>query len=84
MKELHLSVVSPEKTWFDGEVEMVTLPGIKGAFSILPRHAPIVSALKAGLLSYRMADGEHTLNILSGFVEVNNDKVTVCIELSND
>lgn len=39
MKELHLSIVSPEKSVFDGEVKIVTLPGTVGSFSILPGHA---------------------------------------------
>ena len=52
MKELHLSIVSPEKSVFDGDVKIVTLPGTIGSFSILPGHAPIVSSLKAGTLSY--------------------------------
>ena len=43
MKELHLSIVSPEKSVFDGDVKIVTLPGTIGSFSILPGHAPIVS-----------------------------------------
>ena len=47
MKELHLSIVSPEKSIFDGDVKIVTLPGMIGSFSILPGHAPIVSSLKA-------------------------------------
>ena len=51
MKELHLSIVSPEKSIFDGDVKIVTLPGTVGSFSILPGHAPIVSSLQAGTLS---------------------------------
>lgn len=46
MKELHLSIVSPEKSVFDGDVKIVTLPGTIGSFSILPGHVPIVSSLK--------------------------------------
>lgn len=85
MKKLHLYVVSPENTWFDGEVEKVTLPGVKGSFSILPRHAPIVSSLKSGVLAY-VTEGneEHTLQIQSGFVEMNGDKVSVCVECPNE
>ena len=56
MKELHLSIVSPEKSIFDGNVKIVTLPGMIGSFSILPGHAPIVSSLKAGTLSYTTMD----------------------------
>ena len=73
MKELHLSIVSPEKSVFDGEVKIVTLPGTVGSFSILPGHAPIVSSLKAGTLGYTTMDGEeHTLDIQGGFVEIQH------------
>ena len=46
MKELHLSIVSPEKSVFDGDVKIVTLPGTIGSFSIMTGHAPIVTSLK--------------------------------------
>lgn len=80
MKELHLDIVSPEKEIFSGEVSSVTLPGTTGIFSILPQHAPIVSSLKAGQVSYVTMDGEeHTLDIHSGFVEMSNGEASVCI-----
>ena len=41
MKELHLSIVSPEKSIFDGDVKIVTLPGMIGSFSILPGHVEL-------------------------------------------
>ena len=72
MKELHLSIVSPEKSVFDGEVKIVTLPGTVGSFSILPGHAPIVSSLKAGTLGY-------TLDIQGGFVEMSDGTASVCV-----
>lgn len=80
MKRLYLNIVSPEKEIFSGEVERVTLPGTMGSFSILPRHAPIVSSLQAGTLVYATDGEEHSLDIRSGFVEMNHGKVTVCIE----
>ena len=80
MKELHLSIVSPEKSVFDGEVKIVTLPGMVGSFSILPGHAPIVSSLKAGTLGYTTMDGEeHTLDIQGGFVEMSDGTASVCV-----
>ena len=80
MKELHLSIVSPEKSVFDGDVKIVTLPGTIGSFSILPGHAPIVSSLKAGTLSYTTLDGEeHTLDIQGGFVELSDGTVSACV-----
>ena len=72
MKELHLSIVSPEKSIFDGDVKIVTLPGTVGSFSILPGHAPIVSSLQAGTLSYTTMEGEErTIDIQGGFVELD-------------
>ena len=77
MKELHLSIVSPEKSIFDGDVKIVTLPGMIGSFSILPGHAPIVSSLKAGTLSYTTM--EHTMDIQGGFVEMSDGTVSACV-----
>ncbi len=82
MEKLHLSIVSPEKAIFDGEVERVTLPGVQGSFSILPHHAPIISALGSGTLSYVAEAEEHTVDIRSGFVEMNNNDASVCVETS--
>lgn len=80
MNELHLSIVSPEAAIYDGEVTSVTLPGTMGVFSILMHHAPIVSSLKAGTVSYITLDGEeHTLDIHSGFVEMSHGEASVCI-----
>lgn len=80
MKDLHLNIVSPEKSLFDGEVKIVTLPGTLGSFSILPNHAPIVSSLQAGTVSYTTLDGqEHTLKIEGGFIELSDGTVTVCV-----
>lgn len=80
MKGLHLSIVSPEKEIYDGEVMSVTLPGVVGSFTILPQHAPIVSSLKEGKLSYVTEDNEEqTFDIQGGFVEMSNGTVSVCI-----
>ena len=75
MKKLHLNIVSPEKELFNGEVESVTLPG-----TMLPQHAPIVSSLGTGKLIYATDGEEHELDIQSGFVEMSNGRVAVCIE----
>jgi len=85
MKELHLSIVSPEKSLFDGNVKIVTLPGMMGSFSILPRHAPIVSSLKAGTLRYTTVEGEeHAMDIQDGFVEMSDGRVSACVSLHNN
>lgn len=77
---LHLEIYSPEEEIFSGEVEHVTLPGTMGSFTILPLHAPIISSLQAGTLSYVTKEGEeHTAEVKGGFVEMNGNKVSVCV-----
>lgn len=81
MADLHLHIISPEKQVFDGDIEQVTLPGSLGSFTILPHHAPIVSSLQAGVLTY-VADGkEESVRVRGGFVEMNNGVVDACVEL---
>ena len=75
-----LEIISPEKTIYSGNVESVTVPGTIGLFTILNRHAPIISTLTQGTLTYSI-DGEKTkVKVNGGFVEVKNNNVTVCIE----
>lgn len=81
MNGLFLDIVSPEKEIFNGEVESVTLPGMLGSFTILPHHAPIVSSLREGKLAYVTKDGEeHVQDIHGGFVEMNDNQVSVCVD----
>ncbi len=75
-----LEILSPEKTLFSGEVQRVTLPGAAGEFTVLPHHAPIISSLAPGRVRYLPAGGaEQTVEVGGGFVEVNDDRVSVCV-----
>ncbi len=78
---LQLRIVSPEKIEFDGAVESVLVPGTMGQFEILTGHAPIISSLGEGQVVYTAPDGKHTIDICGGFVEVQKNKVSLCIEL---
>ncbi len=73
---LKLKIVSPEKIEFSGEVEQVVVPGTQGQFEILSNHAPIISTLQKGNVVY---DGKE-LPILGGFVEVQKNVVSICVE----
>jgi F-type H+-transporting ATPase subunit epsilon len=73
---LKLKIVSPEKVEFSGEVESVKVPGTMGQFEILTDHAPIISTLQKGIVEY----GGKQLAILGGFVEVQKNEVSLCIE----
>lgn len=76
-----LEILTPEQKIFSGEVYGVQLPGIAGLFEVLEKHAPLVSALKAGNLKI-LKDKTQTSSytIKSGFVEVLNNKTTVLVE----
>lgn len=75
-----LEILSPEKMWFSGQVDEVKVPGAKGTFTILPRHAPIISLLIEGRVSYKVNGEVNSLYIASGLVEVEKNKVVVCID----
>ncbi len=74
---LKLEIVTPEKRVLDAEVDSVNVPTASGEAGILPNHAPLISALKPGVLSYTTKGSTEKLAISGGFVEVNSDKVAV-------
>ncbi|MBT8187185.1 MAG: F0F1 ATP synthase subunit epsilon [Croceitalea sp.] len=89
---MYLEIVSPEATLFAGEITAVTVPGINGEFQMLENHAPILSLLQEGLVKikgdltideeylnkFSKADnGDTTLAISSGTVEMKDNKVIV-------
>jgi F-type H+-transporting ATPase subunit epsilon len=76
-----LEILTPDKKIFSGDVYGVQLPGISGMFEVLEKHAPLVSALKAGKLKILKDKNTTALyTIQSGFVEVLNNKATVLVE----
>jgi F-type H+-transporting ATPase subunit epsilon len=85
---MNLEILTPEKKLYSGEVYGVQMPGISGSFEVLEKHAPLISALKAGRVkvlkdkSALSGAQNHTISfdIQSGFVEVLNNKVTVLVE----
>jgi F-type H+-transporting ATPase subunit epsilon len=80
---MELEILTPVKKLFSDTVYGVQLPGIDGSFEVLERHAPLVSALKAGNLKVLKDKGMRNISnytIQSGFVEVLNNKVTVLVE----
>jgi F-type H+-transporting ATPase subunit epsilon len=79
---LTLKIVSPERVEFSGEVESVLVPGTMGQFEILNDHAPIISTLQNGIVEYATKDGKQQLAILGGFVEVQQNEVSLCVEVN--
>jgi F-type H+-transporting ATPase subunit epsilon len=79
---MNLEILTPEKKLYSGEVYGVQMPGVTGSFEVLEKHAPMISALKAGRLKV-LKDKQHHFayfDIQGGFVEVLNNKVTVLVE----
>ena len=76
-EDLHLIVVSPESTLFDGKVDIVILPGESGSFSVLHDHAPLIK----GEIKYTEDGLEKSIGISSGFVEVRDNIVSACVEI---
>ena len=89
---MYLEIVSPEASLVSGEVNSVTVPGVEGEFQMLNNHAPIVSILEAGKVKFdgnptiaegfekkftKDDQGKWVLEITSGTVEMNNNKVIV-------
>ena len=79
---MNLEILTPEKKLFSGDVYGVQLPGISGLFEVLGKHAPLVSALKAGRLKVLKDKHNHLafFDIQSGFAEVIHNTVTVLVE----
>jgi F-type H+-transporting ATPase subunit epsilon len=78
---IELIIVTPERQLLREKVVEVTLPGADGQLGVLPGHAPLITELGIGELTYRGQGGsEGTLAIISGFSEVLGDRVTVLAE----
>ncbi len=74
---LRLDIVTVERLVYSEEVDMVIAPGIEGELGILPRHAPLLTALTYGELRVKRGDEEDSFAIGGGFIEVQPDQVTV-------
>jgi F-type H+-transporting ATPase subunit epsilon len=77
---LTLRVITPEKIALDQSVTSVRLPGVDGSIGVLPRHAPMVAALEAGLVHWKDGGAEHVLFVSGGFAEVRGETLRIVCE----
>ena len=77
---MQVEIITPEEKIFQGEADVVTLPGKKGSFTILNHHAPIISLLTKGNIILKDNENEYSFSIEGGFIELSNNKVTICVE----
>ncbi|MGN8225025.1 MULTISPECIES: ATP synthase F1 subunit epsilon [unclassified Gracilimonas] len=80
MSSFNAQILTPNGSLFEGEVSGVKLPGTQGSFEVKANHAPIVSTLEKGNVLVRKEDGDTNFLISGGFVEVNNNKLTLLAE----
>ncbi len=75
---LKLEIITPERIVFEEDgVESVTLPGILGEMTLLPSHAPLMTALQPGPLVFRKGGVDTDVALSGGFLEIRDDKVVV-------
>jgi len=77
MTAFHFELVSPEKLLFSGEVESVVAPGADGQFTVLAHHAPVMTTLKAGVVTI---NGDEKLFVRGGFADVSEKGFTILAE----
>ncbi len=74
-----LRIISTADIVFEGTADSVTLPGAAGSFTVLPRHAALISTLTKGDIVYRTGEEERSVATDGGLVDVKDDVVSVCI-----
>lgn len=79
-EEFQLDIISAEKKIYSGKVYSLIAPGIGGKFGVYPNHAPMITALRKGILTYVAGGQEQSLEIEGGITEVKNNVVTICVE----
>jgi F-type H+-transporting ATPase subunit epsilon len=78
--KINLEVVTPKGAIVSEKVDIVTAPGFAGEFGVLANHAPFLSTIKIGTLSYKKDGSEEELMVSGGFCEVSNNKITFLVE----
>ena len=79
-EQLKLELVTPQRKVVSEEVDEITATGTLGEFGVLPGHAPFLSSLKIGELSFKKGGVSKFLAVSNGYFEVVNDQVTVLVE----
>ena len=81
---IRCEIVSQDRLVFEGDADMVLVPGSQGEMGILPNHAPLLSTLKYGVLRVRIKDREEVFTIAGGVVEVQPTLITVMADAAEN
>ncbi len=79
-QQIRLEVVTPSGAKINEDVDIVNAPGYGGDFGVLANHAPFLSTIKIGTLTYENGNKRESLMISGGFCEVSNNKITFLVE----
>ncbi len=81
---IRCEIVSQDRTVFEGDVDMVVLPGAGGEMGILPKHAPVLTTLKYGIIKVRKSGKEELFTVAGGVAEVQPDIVTILADAAEN
>ena len=82
MATFHFDLVSPEKLAFSGEVDQVDIPGLEGDFGVLAGHAPVVAAIRPGILTIIAGGTRDKVIVLGGLAEMSESGLTVLADVA--
>lgn len=77
-------IVSQDRQVFNGEAEMVVIPGAAGQMGILPHHAPVLTSLNYGIITVKTKSGEEHFTVTGGIAEVQPDQVTILADAAEN
>jgi F-type H+-transporting ATPase subunit epsilon len=81
---IRCEIVSQDRTVFQGEADMVVLPGTDGEMGILPHHAPLLTTLKYGIIKVRSHGQETIFTVAGGIAEVQPDLLTILADAAEN
>lgn len=80
-KSFQLRIITPERVFYEGEVDMVEFNTTEGEIGVLPGHIPLTVIIKPGILNIYEVEGEKQAALHSGFVEILPESVTILAEI---
>ena len=82
MATFHFDLVSPEKLAFSGEVDQVDIPGAEGDFGVLAGHAPVIAAIRPGIITVFAGGTREKIIVTGGVAEVTASGLTVLADVA--
>ena len=81
---IRCEIVSQDRVVYEGDADIVVLPGMEGEMGVLPHHAPLLTTLKFGLIKVRAKGDEHVFTVAGGVAEIQPEIVTVLADAAEN